>query len=198
MSKRKAELIRAITHIPLTDGNRGKLAALDAVWTEYRELCQRYVTYFCAEEPPDPHAEFIFESVLSARWQRVAVQQGAGLAQSWRTQRTEALAVYQDQWTHYQQLSAEEQAQRQLPTWTEWAIPTLKAVCIQANANVVLQVADDYAPLGLEAAEQGQYDFWLRVSTLDKGQPVYLPVKLADYHRQALIERDTQQQCHAQ
>jgi transposase len=59
-------------------------------------------------------------------------------------------------------------------------------VCIQANTNVVLQVNDDYPALKLEQADQGLYDFWLRVSTLSKGQPMYLPVKLADYHRQAL------------
>ena len=73
MSKSKAQLIRAITHISLADSNRGKLSALDAVWIVYRELCQRYVTYFCTEGLPDPHAEFVFESSLSARWQRVAV-----------------------------------------------------------------------------------------------------------------------------
>lgn len=28
--------------------------------------------------------------------------------------------------------------------------------------------------------------YWLRLSTLEKGQPVFLPVKLAAYHRQAL------------
>ena len=47
---------------------------------------------------------------------------------------------------------------------------------IQANANVAL----------LAACRGQQFDYWLRLSTLEQGHPVLLPVKLADYHRQAL------------
>jgi transposase len=38
----------------------------------------------------------------------------------------------------------------------------------------------------LQAAEDSRFDDWLRLSTLEKGPPVFLPVKLAGYHRQAL------------
>jgi len=47
---------------------------------------------------------------------------------------------------------------------------------IQANANVAL----------LQPSQDSSFDYWLRLSTLEKGQPVLLPVKLAAYHRQAL------------
>jgi len=30
------------------------------------------------------------------------------------------------------------------------------------------------------------FDYWLRISTLDKGTPIRLPVKLAPYHRRLL------------
>lgn len=177
---------RAITHISLGEGNRGKLAALDALWEEYRALCQQYVNYFCQDAEPDPHLDFVFGSELSARWQRVAVQQAAGMAQSWRSNRRAAWQENTERLAYHESLPADERAKRRLPSWQDWRIPTLKAVCIQANANVVLQVSDDYAALRLEQAERGVYDFWLRVSTLSKGQPMYLPVKLAAYHRQAL------------
>ena len=49
---------------------------------------------------------------------------------------------------------------------------------IQANANVAL----------LQPSQDSSFDYWLRLSTLEKGQPIFLPVKLADYHRQALVD----------
>src|SRR5579862_7266563 len=68
-------LTRAITHIRLGEANRGKLDALDALWLEYKPLCERYMAYFSTKTAPDKDADFVFESELSARWQRVAVQQ---------------------------------------------------------------------------------------------------------------------------
>ena len=88
--KAKGQLTRAITHIALHEANRGKLAALDAVWEVYRPLCEAYITYFCTQTAPDPEIDFVFASDLSARWQRVAVQQAAGIAQSWRSRRDNA------------------------------------------------------------------------------------------------------------
>jgi putative transposase len=46
--------------------------------------------------------------------------------------------------------------------------PVLHNLCIQGNANVVL----------LEQSETTTVDYWLRLSTLDKGAPVRIPVKL--------------------
>jgi Putative transposase DNA-binding domain len=186
MKRKAGKQVRAITHISLGEANSGKLAALDALWEVYQSLCQQYVTHFCRDAQPDPYAELIFPSLLSARWQRVAVQQAAGMAQSWRTNRQAAYQDYCERLAHYESLAEAERVKRKALQWTAWKTPTLQAVCIQANLNVVLRIADDYAALRLEPAEKGVYDFWLRVSTLDKGQPVYLPVKLADYHRKAL------------
>jgi len=47
---------------------------------------------------------------------------------------------------------------------------------IQANANVAL----------LQASQDSSFDYWLRLSTWDHGQPVWLPVHLAAYQRQVL------------
>jgi transposase len=38
----------------------------------------------------------------------------------------------------------------------------------------------------LQRSQDSSFNYWLRLSTLEKGQPVLLPVKLAAYHRQAL------------
>jgi hypothetical protein len=46
--------------------------------------------------------------------------------------------------------------------------PVLRKVCIQANANVVL----------IEPSRTQAFDFWLRISTLDKGHPVRIPIQL--------------------
>ncbi|KPV50087.1 hypothetical protein SE17_29005, partial [Kouleothrix aurantiaca] len=51
-----------------------------------------------------------------------------------------------------------------------------KQTVLQANANVV----------ALEPSEDSSFDYWLRISTLDKRQPIRLPVKLAPYHRRLL------------
>ncbi len=46
--------------------------------------------------------------------------------------------------------------------------PVLKNLCLQANANVVV----------LEPSHTPTFDFWLRISTLDAGHPVRLPLQL--------------------
>ena len=67
----------------------------------------------------------------------------------------------------------------QEPTWREWNVPTLRDLAIQANVNVVK----------LQASKESTFDYWLTLSTLDKGQPIQLPVKLASYHKEALSAR---------
>jgi hypothetical protein len=69
--------------------------------------------------------------------------------------------------------------ERKEPEWHEWNLPELRVPCIQANANVV----------AVEKSEDTTFDYWLRISTLDKGTPLRVPVKLASYHKQALAGR---------
>jgi hypothetical protein len=95
--------------------------------------------------------------------------QAAGMAQSWRSNRREAWTDYAERVAYDESLPTEERAKRKVPAWQ---VPVLKAVCLQANANVVRQVKDEAAALKLEAAPRGVHDFWLRVSTLAKGQPI--------------------------
>lgn len=162
---------RAITPIRITDANHAKIAALDALAGEYLRLCQEYTTLFCTAEEPNKYREPCFESPLSQRWQRVAIQQAAGIARSWRSNAAAAYQDYLDLLAEYQE--APEGAE---PIWKEWNTPVLKETVIQANANVAL----------LQPSDDSSFDYWLRLSTLAKGKPVLLPVKLAAYHRQAL------------
>jgi len=171
------KLTRAVHHISLSCSNPGKLAKLDALVAVFLPLCQQYVTHFCTEAAPAKFAAPCFESVLSERWQRVAIQHAAGLAQSWQTNKANAAQDHLDMLTEYEEGHAEGETP---PTWEEPEIPTLQAVCIQANANVVQ----------LQPSERSRVDFWLKVSTLEKGRPILLPVKLAAYHKQALAGRD--------
>src|SRR5258707_7724784 len=165
-------LTRAVTHMRLCDANHAKIEALDALAMDYQQLCQQYTTYFCAEAQPDKYAAPCFASPLSQRWQRVAIQQAAGIAQSWRSKYA---AAYQD----YLDLLADYDAapEGDPPAWKEWNTPVLKETVIQANANVAL----------LQPSEDSSFDYWLRLSTLERGQPILLPVKLSAYPQQALM-----------
>ena len=69
------------------------------------------------------------------------------------------------------------------PIWQEWDIPALKQMCIQANANVVK----------LEASEDSMFDYWLRISTLERYKTLLVPVKLAEYHKKALTNPKTKE-----
>ena len=169
-------LTRAITHIRLADANPGKLAQLDAVADEYMWLCQQYVTAFCTDVAPDKYAPAWLESPLSARWQRVVIQHAAAVAQSWHTNRERTYADYLDALTEYQTQADPDQP---APSWRAWHTPLLKTVVIQANANVVT----------LEPSSDSSFDYWLKISTLQSGQPMRLPIDLARYHRRILAGR---------
>src|SRR5215471_18563747 len=100
-------ITRAVTHIRLEATNAGKLAALDDLAQVYLALCQQYVTLFCTDEPPDKFRTTCFATPLSERWHRVAIQQAAGIAQSWRTNRAQAYQDYTDDLLDYHEQVAE-------------------------------------------------------------------------------------------
>ncbi len=176
---------RAVTHIRLVEVNSGKLAALDALAPVYLALCQQYVTLFCTREAPNNLRDPLYQTPLSERWHRVAIMQAAGIAQSWRSNRITAYQQYQDDLGRYQKQQANGtlDAKAQEPCWREWNVPMLRTPCIQANVNVVK----------LEPSHVETYDYWLTISTLEKGQPIAVPVKLAAYHKVALTDPKTQQ-----
>jgi hypothetical protein len=142
----------------------------------YQALCQAYVTYFCTEEAPDKFHDPVFATPLSERWHRVAIQQAAGIARSWRTNREQAYQSYLEEMEDSLEMLATPDAEQKAPEWKEWNTPVLRQTTIQANANVV----------ALEVSNDSTFDYWLRISTLEKHKPIRVPVKLADYHRKAL------------
>src|SRR5262249_16747040 len=165
-------LTRAVTHIRLGEANPAKLEALDALAADYLRLCQQYTTYFCTEAPPEKYAASRFASPLSQRWESgLAIQQAAGSAQSWRSNYAAAYQAYLDRCQEHQ-----DEPEGDPPEWKEWNTPVVKEPVIQANANVAL----------LQPSQDSSFDYWLRLSTLEKGEPVLLPVQLASYHHQAL------------
>jgi transposase len=176
---------RAVTHIPLVEVNPGKLAALDALAPIYLALCQEYVTLFCTQEMPNTLRAPLYSTPLSERWQRVAIMQAAGIAQSWRSNRTAAYQQYQKDLAQYQKQQTDEASttKAQEPGFRDWNVPTLRETCIQTNVNVVK----------VEASRDSTYDYWLTISTLEKGQPIAMPVKLASYHKAALTDPKTGQ-----
>src|SRR6266567_3600531 len=156
---------RALTHIRLCEVNQVKLDALDAMAPVYLSLCQQYVTLFCECEVPNKLRAPCFTTELSGRWHRVAIMQAAGVAKSWRSNRATTYQDYLDQHAEYQAQCCDAEAIKppKEPVWSEWNVPTLREWCIQANVNVVM----------CEPSEDSTYDYWLRVSTLEKGKPLY-------------------------
>jgi Putative transposase DNA-binding domain len=176
---------RAVTHIRLVEVNPGKLAALDALAPVYLALCQQYVTLFCTTERPNKLRDPLYPTSLSERWQRVAIMQAAGIARSWRSNRANASQQYQEELERYHNKQADGtlDAKAKEPVWREWNVPTLRVPCIQANVNVVK----------LEASHDSTYDYWLTISTLEKGQLMLVPVKLSAYQKAALTDPKTHQ-----
>ena len=174
-------LTRAVTHIRLEAVNAGKFAALNDLAQVYLPLCQQYVILFCTEETPDKFRATCFTTPLSERWHRAAIQQAAGIARSWRTNREQAYQDYVEELGEYEEQQADGTLGKEAtePLWNEWDVPTLRQSCIQANTNVVV----------IEPSEDSTFEYWLRISTLDKGHPLRVPVKLAAYHKQALSEK---------
>lgn len=176
-------ITKAVTHIRLEATNAVKLTALDALASVYLELTQQYVTLFCTDELPNGFRAPCFLTPLSERWHRNAIQQAAGIAKSWRSNRANAYQGYLDALADYQEQKADGTLEEGVkePEWREWNVPILRQPCIQANANVVK----------LEEAEDSAFDYWIKVSTLDKSHPLLIPVKLADYHIDALTDPET-------
>ena len=150
----------------------------------YLSLCQRYVSLFCTQEvEPSKYTTPVLETELSDRLHRVALHQAAGIAKSWRTNRQAAYEAYLEDLAAYAEARAKAEIStvsldpnRQEPSWKEWNLPELRVPCLQANANVVV----------VEKAQDTTFDYWLHISTLDKGHPLRVPVKLASYHQQAI------------
>jgi transposase len=167
-----------VPHIRLSETNACKLAALDALAPVYQALCQEYVTYFCTEEAPDKFHAPVFATPLSERWHRVAIQQAAGIARSWRTNREQAFHSYLEEMENFleERAPSDQASKRKEPGWKEWNTPILQQRVIQANVNVV----------ALEVPNDSTFDYWLRISALEKHKPIRVPVKLADYHKKAL------------
>ena len=178
-------ITKAVTHIRLDAANPGKLAALDQLAQVFMALTQQYVTLFCQDELPNSFRAPCFLTSLSERWHRVAIQQAAGIAKSWRTKQVNAYEAFLDAQASYQEHKAEgtlEEGAKE-PEFREWNVPSLHQLCIQANGNVVR----------LEEAEAGTFDCWLKVSTLEKGTPLLVPIHFSDYHKEQLTNPQTGQ-----
>ena len=171
-------LTKAVTHIRLEEVNPGKLVALDDLAQVYLPLCQQYILLFCTEEKPDKFRATCFTTPLSERWHRVAIQQAAGIAQSWRTNREQAYQDYLEELAEYEEQRADGTLGKGAlePLWNEWNVPTLRQTCIQANTNVVV----------LEPSHDSTFDYWLKISTLEFRKPLFVPIKLTAYHRKVL------------
>jgi transposase len=102
---------------------------------------------------------------------------------SWRTNRANAYQDYLDDLLDYHERQTESTLDEgaQAPIWKEWDVPTLRQVCVQANANVVV----------LEPSHDSTFDYWLKISTLEFRKQLLVPVKLAAYHKEQITDLKT-------
>jgi hypothetical protein len=84
------------------------------------------------------------------------MQQAAGIAKSWRTNRQAAYATYLQDLADYADAKTKAEtsgrpldSKRKKPAWRERKVPELRVPCIQANANVVV----------VEKAEDSTFDY---------------------------------------
>ena len=56
--------------------------------------------------------------------------------------------------------------------------PKLQNVCLQANANGIV----------IERSKTAQFDYWLRISTLETGHPVRIPIKVYEHAKKMLAQ----------
>ena len=56
--------------------------------------------------------------------------------------------------------------------------PKLQNVCLQANANGIV----------IERSKTAQFDYWLRISTLETGHPVRIPIKVYEHAKKTLAQ----------
>jgi len=121
-------ITKAVTHIRLEATNAVKLTALDALASVYLELTQQYVTLFCTDELPNGFRAPCFLTPLSERWHRNAIQQAAGIAKSWRSNRANAYQGYLDALADYQEQKADGTLEEGVKEseWREWNVPILR------------------------------------------------------------------------
>ena len=143
---------KAITHLKLDQANASKLQKLDELAVEHQRVVQAYVDWLIAREvrEPDKYADIPEADVLTP------------LSDRWqRCAWHQACGIVQSWYSN----------ERTHP-------PVLKAICIQANPNVVK----------LKKSDTPTFDFWLKISTLDKGQPVEVPLRLYERAKAARAE----------
>src|SRR5574341_2437178 len=117
---------KAITHLKLDQANSIKLQKLDELAAEHQRVVQAYVNWLIAREvrEPDKYADIPEADVPTP------------LSDRWqRCAWQQACGIVQSWYSN----------ERKSP-------PVLKAVCLQANANVVK----------LEPSNTPTFDFWLR------------------------------------
>jgi hypothetical protein len=143
---------KAITHLKLDQANPSKLIKLDELAAEHQRVVQSYADWLIAHEirQPDKYAPVPEQDISTA------------LSDRWqRCAWQQACGIVQSWFSNA----------RENP-------PELQAVCIQANANVVV----------IEPSHTSQFDFWLRISTLEAGHPVRIPIKLYNHAKETLAQ----------
>src|SRR5262249_16651447 len=122
------KLTCAVTNIRLCEVNDVKGAAVGGLAAEYIPLCQQYGVHFCTEVKPNGYADPCFPSPLSQRWQRVAIQQAAGIARSWRSNHRHAQEDFADTLAFW--LEEEHRPEETSQLWIPWQTPIIKQAVI--------------------------------------------------------------------
>lgn len=134
---------KSLTHLKLNHGNVGKIHQLDLLAPVYLALLQFYCDWLIEHEQKRPN-----------KYQDLPETETPLSARWQRCCWQQACGTVESWYSN----------EKENP-------PQIKAVSIQANANVVK----------LEKSDSETFDFWLQIATLTPRKPVMVPIKLYKY-----------------
>jgi putative transposase len=147
---------KAITHLKLERANRGKLHRLDDLAVEHQRVVQAYVNWLIEHAVSQP------DKYTHIPEQDIPTR----LSDRWqRCAWQQACGLVQSWYSN----GGHRPSEGKNP-------PVLHNLCLQANTNVVV----------IEPSHTPHFDFWLRISTLETGHPVRIPIQLYARARETL------------
>jgi putative transposase len=182
--------------------NKGKLLSLEKLAKEYKKYCNSLIpaliTSFYKEGRISKYPAQLKTSILSERYKQVCGQQVRGLIKSWQGKGKEKFKTF----VYYSSLPEEQKkllytinkgnlwfAKSLIINGNEVPKETLKLVRKIFKRSISNRPALRSTSLCLDAKvarvekgkDGGKFDYWIKLSSLSKGEPIYLPLKTYNY-----------------
>ena len=212
------KIIKSIEHLSISSCNRGKLEKLEAVATAYHEYLQKVVDYYWENNliPKKYVANLSFSTPLSKRYQQTCGLQAIAVIKSYWSKIQEEVKnkIYSE--IKEGKISDEEEKLYYFANNYQLWFETQEKTIFLNKKNIVftipLYILTHLTELVLQAKEEiskpeiknltlnldekvaklekgkNSFDYFLRLSTLEKGKPILIPIKLHENARRLLNE----------